>query len=185
MTEVNDVIEGLVVVGEKIIEWEEQEEKDGTEKDRVAREKLKQEILAKGSRYFGPSIIQYLEFLDDCSVINQVFERNYYVFKNLPRMVDVMLRFDVVLQDQGCPYMVFVLPDYLMEFSSQSPAVHDIVRAFALARRRFFQEEKRAADNAITVKEPEYVNVDGSEPLPDEVVVAGLRRLIREELARF
>lgn len=155
-----DVIEGLVMVGEKCLEWQEQEENLRRAREKEADDKRKEKILAKGLKYFGQNLLKYLE-LDECSS-NEVFEKNGYFFKNLPRMVPIYLHFD--LSDPDHPKQVFMLPDANGEYSRLSRTVSDIGRAFALARRIYVREEARIAEKAASLKELKYENI------PDYVV---------------
>lgn len=57
--------------------------------------------------------------------------------------------------------------------------VHDRVVEIETAYENYLKEEEELS------REPEYIDTDGSEPLPDAVLLSGLRRLIREEVSKI
>lgn len=64
-------------------------------------------------------------------------------------------------------------------FDSLSLALASAAREYELA------QELIAEETAQEPEQPEYQDLDGTEPLPDQVLINGVRQLIREEIQKL
>jgi len=194
-------LEGLILTGLQLLA---QEEKNKQEKIRIQKAEEKEKWISLygiAQRALPKEISRFLARPREIQNEQQcvIFSiSNYYDWL---LKVGILVSINVLFGDDGrpCKYVVPLAVTELSGFnkinSRDFSGDHMLERALAYAvkqtiklqeleNERKRQEKEYEEREAMAAQEPKYENVDGSEPLPDLVVLAGMRHMIQEELKK-
>lgn len=202
----NDFVQSLINLGLETLSQEETN-RQNAEQQRLYLAAVKWEgMLEKARRFFDASIRDAIEIHEHFKydIQDPPALANAYFVINVDDCAPILLRF---LVENGNPVKaIFVSPridedeekcwdksliwsygTYGGIFGTMSFETESIDLALADAERKYLlmQDIYNQRRYSKSEKQLKYENMDGSEPVPDLVLLEGIRRMIREEITRL
>jgi len=197
----NEKLLGLIKEGQRILGEEEKAKRIKAQAEHLNNRRQWHSLYWAARRALPDEIGKYLVPPEGVKYGQQCIAHtisNYYQWQiEIKPLVTIGVRFG----DSGQPekYTVPLAEPTFIGMSRETDqdftGGHALERALAFAvtqtqalekieAERERQEQEYEEREALASKEPKYEPVDGSEPLPDLVLVAGVRRMIQEELKK-
>jgi len=191
----------MIKEGQRILATEEKVKQEKIDAERYQLQQKWRGLYRQAKVALPVEIAKYLVAPAGVSDGNEYFPgcvSNYYQWQiKIKSMVPITVHFgdDGLPNEFIVPYAEPVFIGMSKETDRSFTGDHALERALAFAVEQTIALGKLEAERerlhkeyeereTLAAKEPQYVNVDGSEPLPDLVVEDGIRRIVRDELKR-